>query len=210
MQSTDRGSADSISSTQSTPRKRRLQEQLNGRHTVAQPLSVHDTNTPASKKLKTSSTVTSTMSKSMSSVGTQARPFDLTHQRTAFEPHRGAKKLVIKNLKVSSPDVSKYYADTWNDLETAIKLILNGERTKTPLEKLCKGVEMTCRKGRAGDLFEKYRDLCKIHMEKQILPTIQSSVGSGSVDALRVVHGYWIIWHRRTVCCAAYRGGGLY
>ena len=178
------------------------------KHSIAPPLSIHDPSTPASKKLKTSSTSPTTMSKSMA-VGTQSRPFDSTSHRTAFEPHRGAKKLVIKNLKISSPDVTKYYADTWRDLETAVGLILNGERTQTPLEKLCKGVEMTCRKGKADELFERFRDLCKAHMEKHILPAIQSSIGTGSVDALRIVHDYWIIWHKRTVSNAIYMGGEL-
>jgi len=131
-------------------------------------------------------------------VGTQPRPIDLTTRATAFEPYRGAKKLVIKNLKVSSSDVEKYYADTWTELDVAVKVILNGERTQTPLEKLCKGVEMTCRKGRAQDLFEHFKGLCKLHMEKHVLPAIQNNAGSGSVGVLRVVHGYWIIWHKRT------------
>jgi len=47
---------------------------------------------------------------------------DLTRGPSNFQPHSGAKRLVIKNLRTSSSlkDVDKYYEDTWNGLDAAL------------------------------------------------------------------------------------------
>lgn len=203
MQSSDDSPVEQPSLNPTTPRKRKLQSHLNAQLSSAprpQP-STNDSASPAFKKLKINSGKTGTpaaMSRSMV-VGTQLRSIDLTARSTAFEPHRGAKKLIVKNLKTSSPNVDKYYADTWAELDTSITLILNGERPTTPLEKMCRGVEMTCRKGMAKELFEHLKGACKAHMENVILPAIHANLGNGSADATRTVHIYWTIWHKRTV-----------
>lgn len=118
---------------------------------------------------------------------------------SAFEPHRGAKKLVIKNLKERSQDLEKYYDDTWRDLDAAVTAILHGERTKIALEQLHRGVEMTCRRGRAEALFEHLKLQCKTYIDKELLPSIESGAERSNVEVLRTVYLHWTIWHKRTV-----------
>jgi len=50
---------------------------------------------------------------------------DLTRGPSNFQPHSGAKRLVIKNLRTSSSlkDVDKYYDDTWNGLDAALSSV---------------------------------------------------------------------------------------
>lgn len=47
---------------------------------------------------------------------------DLTKGPSNFQPHSGAKRLVIKNLRTPSSlkDVDKYYDVTWNGLDEAL------------------------------------------------------------------------------------------
>lgn len=135
------------------------------------------------------------------SVATPPKPrvVDLTHV-SKFAPHKGAKRLVVKNLKSApSQNVEDYYSKVWRDLDSALSSIFNGEQTSSPLEVLCRGVEATCRRGKAQELFVHLRDHSRSHMEKQLLPKIQADVGAGSIGALRTVHKYWKVWHKQTV-----------
>lgn len=61
---------------------------------------------------------------------------DLTRPSN-FQPHTGAKRLVIKNLRVTSPsDKEEYFRKTWNELDDALDSVFNNKQPVSPLEVL--------------------------------------------------------------------------
>ncbi|KAH6680818.1 Cullin [Halenospora varia] len=119
--------------------------------------------------------------------------------RSNFEPHKGAKRLVIKNLRTTSQrDVDDYYEKTWRELDAAVTAVFERQQPVTPFEVLCRGVEATCRHGKAGHLSAHLRDRSKVYLEKQLLPIIESESGTSNVDALRTVHKYWTVWNEQS------------
>ncbi|KAK4249891.1 Cullin family-domain-containing protein [Corynascus novoguineensis] len=106
------------------------------------------------------------------------------HQpRPALQPHLGARKLVIKNLRPatspktpptaslsssssapttsSSTSVEAYYARIHADLDAALTSIFAGRPTAQPMERLYRGVEDICRKGDAPELTDRLRARCE-------------------------------------------------
>jgi cullin-4 len=158
---------------------------------------------PTSKRLKISHSAGNMIRNSAmdKSVGIKSRPglVDLTRPSN-FQPHTGAKRLVIKNLRTTSRnDVEAYYEKIWADLDHALTAVFNQETTKTPLEILCRGVEAICRKGTAAQLASHLKDRMKEYLEKQLLPVIQKESGQTNVDALRRVYQAWTVWDKQSV-----------
>jgi cullin 4 len=128
------------------------------------------------------------------------KPVDLTGGNSNFQPHTGAKRLVIKNLRtVPQKDTELYYSKIWNEIDSAITSVLNGEQPSTALDPLSRKVEDLCRRGQPGKLSSHLRDRCKIYLEKKLLPLIESHAGPSNVDALRAVYKYWTIWNEQSV-----------
>jgi cullin 4 len=158
---------------------------------------------PASKRLKTSHTAGKlkrfpNMSKT---AGVITRPgvIDLTRPSN-FQPHAGARRLVIKNLRTTSrKDIDEYYESTWADLDAALTSIFNREQPASPLEVLCRGVEAICRRGRAERLSKLVKDRSKAYLEKRLLPVIEREAGPGNVDTLRTVYKFWTMWNEQSV-----------
>jgi len=161
----------------------------------------NERNSPAYKRQRmtaASAPLSANPTKGMVNSSPQPRIIDLT-RGSNFEPHKGAKRLVVKNLKAaSSQNVDDYYNKVWKDLDGAVTSIFGGEQTSSPLEVLCRGVEATCRRGRAHDLYLHLRDHSKEFMDKVMLPQIQGEIGAGSIGALLTVHKYWKVWHKQT------------
>lgn len=135
------------------------------------------------------------------SIGIVTRPgvIDLTRPSN-FQPHAGAKKLVIKNLRTTSrQDLEEYYNKTWTELDNALTSVFKREVPTMPLEILCRGVEATCRHGHAEKLFVHLKERCKVYLEKVLLPMIEENGGPSNVDALRNVHKFWTIWNEQAV-----------
>lgn len=178
------------------PQKRKHPNHQNQPSTPPPPQTIPFTDT--SKRQRLSSTALPANMDNTVAIPPQPRVVDLTNI-SKFAPHKGAKRLVVKNLKSApSQNVEDYYNKVWRDLDSAVSSIFNGEQTSSPLEVLCRGVEATCRRGKAPDLFVHLRDHSRSHMEKQMLPKIQADVGAGSIGALRTVHKYWKVWHKQT------------
>ena len=140
------------------------------------------------------------MSKTMG-IGSRPKLIDLTRPPSNFQPHAGAKRLVIKNLRPSSTkSVNEYYDRTWSELDAALTSIFNKQPPSTPLEVLCRGVEATCRRGQAERLFMHLKDRCKGYLEKQLLPELEKQCGTSNVDGLRTVQRFWVAWNEQSVC----------
>lgn len=129
----------------------------------------------------------------------QHKVIDLT-KASNFQPHSGAKRLVIKNLRTTQKkDVDSYYKRTWENLDAAITSVFNGQQPVSPLEVLCRGVEATCRHGQAESLSLHLKERCKRYLEKDLLPVIEAEAGATHLGALRAVYKYWTIWNNQAV-----------
>jgi len=213
MQPSENSSDDNVSVSPILPRKRDISGQqikTTSSTTARQPSHVpapigsgQGSASAASKRLKTSHSPGNLrkqpeMSKS---VGMISRPgvVDLTRPSN-FQPHTGAKRLVIKNLRTTSrKDIDEYYERTWADLDAALTSNFNREQPATPLEVLCRGVEAICRRGRAEQLATHVKERSKAYLEKQLRPMIEKEAGSSNVDTLRTVYKYWTIWNEQSV-----------
>ncbi|KAK4135341.1 Cullin-domain-containing protein [Trichocladium antarcticum] len=101
------------------------------------------------------------------------RPPTNRHRSPAatLQAHKGARKLVIKNLRPAPPPSSStgpsptaaYYAAIHTELDAALAAIFAGRPTAQPLERLYRGVEDICRRGPAdaADLTERLRARCE-------------------------------------------------
>lgn len=162
-----------------------------------------------SKRLKTSHTGNQGLSADMSkSAGLGSRPqkvIDLTgksaQMHSNFQPNTGAKKLMVKNLRTVSrtKDAEAYFTRTWDELDNALTSVFNGQTTDVALEILYRGVEYVCRRNKADELFTHFKSRCKTHLEKEMLPQLESEIGTSNVDALRTVHRFWTRWNEQSV-----------
>jgi len=188
-------SDDSIPNHHSSPTKRKHGKSTGSKDTRE---------TSPSKRLKTSHTSGNLgwsvdMSKTMR-IGAKPAMIDLTRAVSNFQPHAGAKRLVIKNLRTTSrKDVDEYYERTWQELDAALTCLFDRRSLSTPLEVLCRGVEATCRRGRADELYRHLRDRCKSYLEKRLLPGIQKQAAGTSIEALQTVYKQWTIWNEQAV-----------
>lgn len=135
-------------------------------------------------------------------VGLVTRPafVDLTRGPSNFQPHAGAKKLVIKNLRTTSRvDLEEYYEKTWKEVDDALTAVFKREDPRVPLEVLCRGVEATCRHGKAQKLFDHLKERCKTYLERQLLPVVEREGAGTNVDALRAVWRFWSLWNEQSV-----------
>lgn len=122
----------------------------------------------------------------------------------AFQPHAGAKKLVIKNLRAPTPTrtagVEEYYTRTWRELDQALSEVFAGRQPTQPYERLYRGVEDLCRKGEGEKLGESLRDRCEKYIEGEVLPQIRNDAagqGADNVVMLRVVLEHWKRWSKQ-------------
>jgi cullin-4 len=168
---------------------------------IPPPIPCSHEGTPKRLKLSSSSGSTAVMSKVMGRMSQARAPGDMVRTvPSGFEPHKGAKVLKIKNLRTTQKvDIEEYYDRTWSQLDAAVMATFNGRPTALPLDVLCRGVEATCRRGRADKLASHLKERCKTHLEKEVLPVIERDAGTSNVEALRAVYSHWITWNAQSV-----------
>lgn len=121
-----------------------------------------------------------------------------------INPHVGAKKLVVKNLKPSSTWDSKAYVEKiWSQLDAALVNIFNDRHDGFSREDLYRGVENVCRQGGASTLFSRLQARCRTHVEKDLRDPLLQNVASDNVAVLRAVLGQWIRWKAQMVTIRA-------
>lgn len=161
---------------------------------------------PASKRVKTSHTPGNTgrftdMSRTATTTGLRKVVIDLTRPQSNFQPHAGAKKLTIKNLRTTPRnDVEAFYDRTWTEVKAALQSVFEGMSPATPLEILCRGVEQLCKNGLSKNMADHLRDASKTYLENKLLPQVEKHAGTTNVEALRAVYRFWTIWNSQSVC----------
>ncbi|CAK7214174.1 Serine/threonine-protein kinase tel1 [Sporothrix bragantina] len=123
---------------------------------------------------------------------------------TAFQPHAGARKLVIKNLRVSAPaaraeQTKTYYDKTAADIEAALQAVFANQAPRVPLERLYRGVEDLCTHGQARQLYKRLSALVRAHLNETVLSTIRmQTLGASDVETLRTVYVQWLAWVKQS------------
>ncbi|CAK7224091.1 Serine/threonine-protein kinase tel1 [Sporothrix eucalyptigena] len=164
------------------------QAKMNSAKTLGKRPEVVDLTGPSSTQWGTGNTATA----ARKSMAAAAPP-------TAFQPHTGARKLVIKNLRVPAPkraeQVQSYYDKTSEDLEAALSAVFANEPPRVPLERLYRGVEDLCTHGQARQLYRRLQTQCETHLQNTVLGNIRAqTLGVSDVETLRTVHMQWLAW----------------
>ncbi|KAL1304406.1 hypothetical protein AAFC00_003404 [Neodothiora populina] len=124
-----------------------------------------------------------------------------------FNPHAGAKKLLVKNLKPQSAwDANKYFDQTWKQLDAALTTILSNEPLNFSMEDMYRGVENLCRQGRARDVYQKLAQTCSSHINDTVRTALLSKARQSNVETLQDVLVAWSSWNAQviTIRCIFY------
>lgn len=132
----------------------------------------------------------------------KSQPLNGNARQNNFNPHTGARKLVVKNLRTGSRlNQESYFDKVWSQLDAALSAIFDGRKPDTSLEELYKGAENVCRQGRAGALAQQLQKRCKEHVGQKLRDNLATrAAGGNDVDTLRAVVEAWSTWHSRLVC----------
>lgn len=122
-------------------------------------------------------------------------------QRSKFQPHTGARRLVIKNARdFAAPNLQPYYDSITAQVKDALEDILNGRRPKQPLERLSRAVEELCRNGQAEALYKHLKTACEARLTEGPLQAISQVLTDGNdISTLRSTHEYWQSWTSKFV-----------
>ncbi|ERF72697.1 hypothetical protein EPUS_07490 [Endocarpon pusillum Z07020] len=120
---------------------------------------------------------------------------------TAFTPHHGAKRLVVKNLRTTpKTDPEQYFQNVWDQLDTALATIFGDQNAKKSLEELYKGAENLCRQGKSPDLYTRLRARCESHLAGKIREGLAGkALQLSNVDLLSSYLEAWSTWSGRLV-----------
>lgn len=119
---------------------------------------------------------------------------------SSLQPHSGARKLVVKNLKKTSKrDSETYFHSTWALLEKVLGTIFRKEKIPMSMEELYRGVENLCRVDRAPVMYEKLRACCDEYVGTQLKPQILAGVGGNTFAAVRIIEAAWRQWRMQLV-----------
>ena len=121
-----------------------------------------------------------------------------------INPHMGAKKLVVKNLKTNTSWDSKAYLEKiWGQLDAALAVIFKDGHDGFSKEDLYRGVENVCRQGGASTLFSRLDQRCRMHIERDMGEPLREKAGSDSVTVLKAVLAEWARWKEQMVTIRA-------
>ncbi|KAI7220520.1 hypothetical protein KC365_g11995, partial [Hortaea werneckii] len=210
---------------EATNKQRTLQGLLSGQQ---EPSRVPASTSPRSKRIKQGSANPSTPPKKLArtdmysfSSRSQATNgngvVDLTHSsptsspqtrrvngamkgRGGLNPHTGAKKLVVKNLKQNTGWDSKAYLEKiWSRLDAALAIIFTGGQGGFSKEDLYRGVENVCRQGGASTLFSRLESRCRQHVEHDLRDSLVGKAGLDNITVLEAVIAEWARWKQEMV-----------
>lgn len=124
--------------------------------------------------------------------------------RSGINPHAGAKKLVVKNLKPSTNWDSKAYLErVWGQLDDALARIFKDEHDGFSKEDLYRGVESVCKQNGASTLFSRLEGRCRTHVERDMGEPLIVKADQDSVSVLRAVLQQWQRWKEQMVTIRA-------
>jgi cullin-4 len=124
-----------------------------------------------------------------------ARRSNGSYKTGGINPHTGAKKLVVKNLKTNTSWDSKAYLEKiWGHLDEALASIFKDSHDGFSKEELYRGVENVCRQGGASTLYSRLDKRCTEHVERDIRNPLLQKTGEDNVTVLQAVLQEWARW----------------
>ncbi|KAH0562716.1 hypothetical protein GP486_002621, partial [Trichoglossum hirsutum] len=115
-----------------------------------------------------------------------------------FQPHTGAKKLVVRNLrKTPRLGPEAYFDQIWIQLDAALTAIFNSEKLPYSLEELYRGVENVCRQDQAAKLYEKTKERCRAYVATNLKAPLLEKTSHSDVEVLQAVQSSWKKWYRQ-------------
>ena len=124
--------------------------------------------------------------------------------RSGINPHTGAKKLVVKNLKTNTSWDSKAYLEKiWGQLDAALAVIFKDGQDGFSKEDLYRGVENVCRQGGASTLFSRLESRCRQHVERDVRDPLLEKASSDNVTVLKAALTQWARWKNQMVTIRA-------
>ena len=131
---------------------------------------------------------------------TRRRPSGTVRPAT-LKPHKGPRKLVVKNLKETpKADPELYYNQVWKQLDAALSAIFANEKMPYSFEELYKGVESLCRQDHAPAAYRKLREKCKQNVSLRVLePLVQNASTADAVGTLGAIVKAWSTWTAQLV-----------
>jgi cullin-4 len=118
-----------------------------------------------------------------------------------YNPHLGAKKIVVKNLRTAPrSDPNQYLDQTWKKLDVSLDAIFGNQDIPFSLEELYRGVENVCRQGHAAELCKRLEEKAKSYSVASVKGGPWVNMDMGSVDILRAVAAAWLVWNKQMVC----------
>jgi hypothetical protein len=132
----------------------------------------------------------------------RSQTFNVSPRPSNFNPHSGAKKLVVKNLR-SGPRLNQdtYFEKVWEQLDAALRAIFDGQKPEASLEELYKGAENVCRQGRGAILARKMQEECRKYVSQYLRTSLVAKAEDGyKIDTLRAVVNAWTTWKSKLVC----------
>lgn len=119
-----------------------------------------------------------------------------------FQPHTGARKLVVKNLRPSRvADLREHYGKVQVHILDAVTMILKDEKPRQPLERLYRDVEDICRNNQAEGLYRELRLRTNDYLQSIVLRNLQKADKRGHpLQFLEVLLDAWKNWNAKAVC----------
>jgi cullin-4 len=117
-----------------------------------------------------------------------------------YNPHLGAKKIVVKNLRTTTRSDPKHYLNqTWKKLDISLDAIFGNQEIPFSLEELYRGVENVCRQGHAEELCGKLEEKVKLYALASVKSGHLANLEKDAVAILRAVAAAWLIWNKQIV-----------
>ena len=124
--------------------------------------------------------------------------------KSGINPHAGAKKLVVKNLKPNVNWDSKAYLEKiWGQLDEALARVFKDGHDGFSKEDLYRGVENVCKQGGASTLFSRLESRCRTHVERDMGEPLIAKASEDNVSLLRAVLEQWARWKEQMVTIRA-------
>ena len=115
--------------------------------------------------------------------------------RPGLNPHTGAKKLVVKNLKTNTSWDSKAYLEKiWGQVDEALAIIFKDGHDGFSKEDLYRGVENVCRQGGASTMYSRLESRCRTHVERDMRDRLLEKSDLENTSILRAVLAEWNRW----------------
>ena len=113
----------------------------------------------------------------------------------------GPNKIQVKGFRAPiKSHLNEYYHTVWQQLEASLTAIFENEKLPYSNEELYRGVEISCRQGKAPELHEELQKKCNwnvLHKVKE--PLIQNSDSNDTIGVLQSVVQAWSRWNKQLV-----------